>query len=169
MSRFRVDEACSARIVLRALRSEDADGLLEVLGDPRVMRYWSHAPLRTPDDMAWYLRDAEAGRRAGTHWRWAIARSRDDRLIGMASLHCFSPDRRHASLGIALAHAAQGQGLAHAAVGALVAIGFDAFALATITADVDRANRRSRALLERLGFREEGADGDGLRLRLSRS
>src|SRR6185312_373061 len=33
-----------ARVQLRPLRASDADDLFEVHSDPRVMRYWSHAP-----------------------------------------------------------------------------------------------------------------------------
>ena len=32
------------RVRLRALRADDADALFAVHSDPRVMRYWSHAP-----------------------------------------------------------------------------------------------------------------------------
>ncbi len=142
----------TTRVALRELRADDDAALGEVLADPRVMRYWSHAPLRTPDEIRWYLRDAECGRRDATHFRWAITQVIDDRLIGIASLHGFSADRRRAAISYALAHAAQGRGFAREAVGALVALAFDAFGLETIEARVDRANLRSRALLARLGF-----------------
>ncbi|MBN8481164.1 MAG: GNAT family N-acetyltransferase [Xanthomonadales bacterium] len=158
MNRPDLAPASGARVALRALRADDAAALRDVLGDPRVMRYWSHAPLRTAADMAWYLRDAECGRRAGTHWRWAVVRVSDDRLIGTASLHGFSNDRRRASIGYALAHAAQGQGLAREAVTALVTIAFDTFALDVLEASVDAANLRSCAVLVRLGFAEQSCE-----------
>ena len=57
------------RVRLRGFRADDVQAVFAIYSDPRVMRWWSHAPLRTLDDAAWFLRDIEAGRVNSTHYQ----------------------------------------------------------------------------------------------------
>ena len=156
------------RVRLQPLCGDDASALVEVLGDAEVMRHWSHAPLRSAADIDWYLRDAAAGARSGSHWRWAIRRSDDDLLVGIASLHGFDRPRRQAEVSYALACRHWGQGLATEALQLLLAHAFDRCGLQSLEARVDPANRRSRRLLARLGFHppDAGSDAATITLRL---
>ena len=143
------------RACLRPLAAPDATALSAVLGDIDVMRHWTHAPLRRRVDREWYLRDAEAGARTGSHYRWAITTLADDALVGLAGLHGFSRDRRCAEISYALAKAFWKRGLAEDASRLLIGIAFEVFDLERIEARVEPENLASRRLLARLDFRAE--------------
>ncbi len=149
------------RVRLREPGDGDADALLAVYSDPRVMRHWSHAPLRTHEDIAWLLRDGEAGRRTHSHLRWAIALRADDRVIGTVSLFGFDRANREAAIGYALAFAHWGQGHAAAALRTLITFAFTQFPLQRLVADIDVRNARSRRVVERLGFHRVGLGAPG--------
>ncbi len=157
------------RTRLRALAARDAEALPAVLGDPHVMRHWSHAPLRAPADIDWYLRDAEAGCRLGSHCRWAIVSLPGDALIGIASLHGFADAPRRAEISYVLAASHWGRGHAREAVRLLIGCAFTIFDLERLDATVDIGNLRSRRLLDRLGFVEEAVAGRSTRHALLRT
>jgi ribosomal-protein-alanine N-acetyltransferase len=146
------------RIRLRPLGSADSAALHAVFSDARVMAHWSHAPLRTMDDIAWYLRDIEAGGRHGTHYQWGIALRAQDATIGTLTLFAFDRQRRRAEVGYALARAYWGLGYAGEALRVALPFAFGALRLDTIEARVDPANVASLRLLVAAGFHD---DGDG--------
>jgi len=88
------------------------------------------------------------GFEAGVWWR--------GRLVGMVGIHAVRQHPRRGSIGYWLAAEAEGRGVMTRAVRAVLAKGFDdlGFTRLDIRADVD--NVRSRAVPERLGFRDEG-------------
>lgn len=144
------------RLRLRPLGPVDVPALHTLFADPRVTRYWSHGPLATLDDAAWYLRDVEAGRRHGTRWQWGVARRDDDAVIGTCTLFAPGEADRCAEIGYALGSAHWGHGYAREAVRLLIGHAFGPLGLHQIDADVDPRNAASCRLLEALGFRNEG-------------
>jgi ribosomal-protein-serine acetyltransferase len=80
----------------------------------------------------------------------------DDPIIGMVGFHAVSWSNRSTSIGYWLAEDHQGRGIMTTAVRALVDHAFDEWNLHRIEIHCAKANRRSRAIPERLGFREEG-------------
>jgi len=145
-----------SRIRLRQLGAGDVPALFSVFSDAQVMRYWSHAPLRTLDQADWYLRDIDAGRASGSHLQWGIAGTDDDVVFGAAILFAFDRTRLRAEIGYALAHAHWRDGYATEALGLLLAHAFTSLSLSAIEADVDERNAASRGLLEKLGFEDSG-------------
>ena len=81
---------------------------------------------------------------------------RDERIAGMVGFHRIAWAHRSASLGYWLAASEQGRGLMTAAVGVLVGHAFSAWELNRLEIQVAVQNHRSRAIAQRLGFREEG-------------
>lgn len=77
-------------------------------------------------------------------------------IIGMVGFHAVSWGNRSTSIGYWLAENHQGRGIMTTAVRALVAHAFDEWNLHRIEIHCAPANHRSRAIPERLGFREEG-------------
>lgn len=141
------------RLILRQLAEPDLPSLYGVLSDPLVMRYWSHPPLASPADAAWYLANIEAGRRDRRFWQWGIAVRDDDTVIGTLSLFATDALRRQAELGYAIASSRWRQGHASEAVRLTIAHAAGALGLRTLRADVDPHNTASCRLLETLGFR----------------
>jgi ribosomal-protein-serine acetyltransferase len=79
----------------------------------------------------------------------------DGPIVGIAGFHAVDWVNRNTSLGYWLAEDAQGGGIMTAAVRALVDHAFDEWNLHRIEIHCAPANHRSRAIPERLGFREE--------------
>jgi ribosomal-protein-serine acetyltransferase len=76
-------------------------------------------------------------------------------IIGVAGFHGVSWANRRTSIGYWLAEDQQGQGIMTSAVRALVDHAFGEWDLHRIEIQCAPGNRRSRAIPERLGFREE--------------
>ena len=144
------------RLRLRPYRESDASALFAVFSDPRVMRYWS-SPAWTPIEQAHDViaRDQE-GIRTGSHLGLAIEGLEDGVLLGQCTLYGWSKQCRRAEVGYCLGSTGWGQGYMAEALGALITYGFDAMDLNRIEADIDPRNHRSAALLEKLGFVQEG-------------
>ena len=80
----------------------------------------------------------------------------DGRLAGAVGFHGVDWKSRATSIGYWLAEPHQGKGIMTRAVRALVEHAFSAWQLNRVEIQVAPENRRSRAIPERLGFREEG-------------
>ena len=79
-----------------------------------------------------------------------------EQIIGVAGFHAIDWNRRSTSIGYWLAADRQGAGTMTTAVCALLDHAFDRWELVRVEIRAGVANRRSRAIPERLGFREEG-------------
>lgn len=79
----------------------------------------------------------------------------DGRILGIAGFHSVDWTNRNTSIGYWLAEGAQGRGTMTATVRALVDHAFTEWNLHRIEIHCAPANHRSRAIPERLGFREE--------------
>lgn len=145
----------AGRVVLRQLTDADVPALHAIFSDPRVMRYWSTAPLADPAAAAALLAEIDAGRRADAFYQWGIARA-DDAVIGTVTLFQLVREHRRAEVGYALGADHWGRGLASAAVARLVRHAFEDLGLHRLEADTDPRNAASLRLLERLGFVREG-------------
>lgn len=153
------------RLRLRHPRPNDVDALLAVFGDERTMRYWGGEPITDLDDARAYLASIDTGFARRRLFQWAITVATDDRLIGTVTLYQWDRANRRAEIGFILAPEHWGRGIASEAVGTVLAFGFDAMELHRVEADVDPENDRSRRLVERFGFRDEGLLRDRWRLR----
>src|SRR4051812_22121733 len=86
------------RVRLRWLEDEDTPALLRMFSDPEVLRYWGSPALGAiadAEDLLRRIRD-HFGKR--TLFQWGIARTRDDVVIGTATLHRFDVAHRRAEV-----------------------------------------------------------------------
>jgi len=146
----------SARLRLRAYRSNDADAMLRLYSDPQVMRYWSFPPWSERAQAEAYIKRALSEMAEGRVLPWAIANLADDRLVGTTTLFALDAVQGRAEVGYSLDPKLQGQGMASEALRLALGHAFDTLRLRRIEADVDPRNVPSCRLLERLGFRLEG-------------
>jgi RimJ/RimL family protein N-acetyltransferase len=143
------------RLVLRAFTQADAAGLAAYRSDPAVARYQSWAR-PYPVSAAQRLIDEQAhldGPKAGEWLQIAIAHDGD--LIGDVAVR-LSDDGHIAKIGYTIGPAHQRCGFGSEAVAALVARLFEA-GIHRVEASLDARNVASARLLERVGFRHEGA------------
>jgi RimJ/RimL family protein N-acetyltransferase len=112
---------------------------------------------RIPNAMAFAIRDIDSGAAAVLPTVWVVVRRADGKIIGDIGTHG-PPDRAGSvEIGYALAPSVRGQGVGTAAVGALAGCLSAMPGIRRITAVTGAENVASRKLLDRLGFRFEGA------------
>ncbi len=149
----------SGRIRLRSLRHADAETLAAYRSDPEVARLQSwDAPY--PVDRALELVDDMAALGdicAGQWFQIAVAESATDELMGDMAV-ILTDGGAQAEIGYTLAPAFQGRGIATDALRLLLDHLFLDRGLRRVHATCDATNDRSRALLERVGFRLEGIE-----------
>ncbi len=146
----------AGRLRLRWLEPRDVDALLEVFGDPAVMRYWSSPPLRdrrAAEDLLAEIRSYFERREL---FQWGVALAESDRVIGTCTLAWLHAESRRAELGFALGRTHWGHGYMSEALVALLDFAFGPLGLRRLEADIDPRNESSLRLVERLGFRREG-------------
>jgi RimJ/RimL family protein N-acetyltransferase len=143
------------RVQLRPLRASDADDLFAVHSDPRVMRYWSHAPWTDRGQAAARIAQLAHDRANAEFYTWANTLA-DDRLIGTVSLFAINRGQRRCEVGYALAARAWGHGYATEGLRLAIAHAFGTIGLERLEADIDPRNAASCRLVERVGFQREG-------------
>ena len=140
---------------LRPLRPQDAAPLYSYLADPAVIAHTSF-PVLEPEAVALlvdrFMREALEGRSC----RWALVLPAQDQLIGTCGFNTWSTEHAWAELAYDLAQAHWGSGLMSQAVAAALHWAFVGAGFNRVHAFVMTSNRRSAALLERLGFTSEG-------------
>jgi RimJ/RimL family protein N-acetyltransferase len=89
---------------------------------------------------------------------------RGERIVGVVGFHAVNWRDRSTSIGYWLAADEQGRGTMAAAVRAMVDHAFGAMGLNRVVITAAVQNARSRAIPQRLGFREEGTARQGVRV-----
>jgi|SRR5688572_7917589 len=144
------------RLRLRWLTPDDVHALFGIFGDPDVCRYWSRPALGDVAAAAALQQEIAQLFAERSLFQWGIAEIESNRVIGTCTLAGLSSQHKRAEIGFALARHAWGHGYVTEAVTALLAFAFDTLQLHRIEADVDPRNHRSIAVLERVGFEQEG-------------
>jgi RimJ/RimL family protein N-acetyltransferase len=142
------------RLILRRLSPADEDHLVDLDGDPEVMRYLTGGR-PTPRET---IRAATLPRLIDEYdrfpglGRWA-AEDRDGTFLGWFALapQVAQPDQ--AELGYRLRRAAWGRGLATEGARALLRMAFTGRGLRRVWAETMTVNTRSRRVMERSGMR----------------
>jgi ribosomal-protein-alanine N-acetyltransferase len=157
-----VPELTTARLRLRAPVPGDAGALLTVLGDPAVTRYHNVPTLATLAEARALLERLQQRCAARETIRWTIELAEHGETIGTVGLLRFDVEHRHAEVGYEIARRWWGRGLTPETAGAVIRYGFAVLGLHRIEAGVLPGNHASVRVLEKLGFREEGARRDYL-------
>ncbi len=146
----------TARLVLRGFEAADLEPLLGLHGDPEAVRYVPYGP-RDRDAVAEVLERKQGSRSlssAGDLLELAVTLS-DGTLVGDVLLALRSAEHETLEVGYIFATAHGGRGYATEAVRALLDLAFTELGARRVVARVDARNVRSRALLQRLGMRQE--------------
>ncbi|MCW2778021.1 MAG: GCN5-related N-acetyltransferase [Frankiales bacterium] len=145
------------RLVLRAFRPDDVDGLLPMHSDPESVRYVPYGVRdREAVEQVLQRKVASDGLRAdGDLLELAVDLAADGTLVGDLLVALRSAADGTVEVGYLFSRAHQGRGYATEAVRALVDLCVDGLGARRVVARVDARNTRSRALLTRLGFRQE--------------
>ena len=142
---------------LRRIGAHDEADLFDIYGDPDVMRHASDPVFRDSGQVRQTILSIARNIHTGTALELGVVLKSTEQLIGVCGFHNFGPDT--AEIGYLLNRDHWGRGLMRRALTLLIRTYAAPLALSSLTADVDRANRRSAGTLAALGFallREEG-------------
>lgn len=142
------------RLVLRHFSSGDLEALHEILGHPEVMRFSLRGPLSREETSNWLakrLADSEAGRPT----QYAVTSRKDSRLIGFSGYVPYDDTESEAEyeIGYRFHPSSWGQGIGTEAVLATLNYGFSTLGFREIIAFVERENKASVRILEKIGMR----------------
>lgn len=139
---------------LRWLTAEDTPALLEIFGDPEVVRYTSLPVHETEADIRRLLDEIQRGFQDGSLFQWGIEHG--GRIVGTCTLAEINRAHRRASLGFVLGRAFWGRRIISQALPHLAGFAFLQLRLHRLEADADPRNTASIRALEKLGFQREG-------------
>lgn len=151
-------ELATPRLLLRRWKPEDRDDFARLNGDARVMRYFPALLERTASDaMVERIEEGFAARGWGL-WAAELAdRACFIGFIGLSVVPATLPCAPGVEVGWRLAHEHWGHGYATEGARAALWAGFEWLGLGEIVSFTARENRRSRAVMERLGMTEDVA------------
>jgi len=142
-----------ARLRLRRSTPADAQATFDAARDPDVMRYMDWPAHRSVQDASDYLAACAQRWHDGSEYHWVIERKPDAGTIGAVSCRV----KGHAAdFGYLLAHAHWGHGYATEAAGLVVGWLRRQPTVLRIWATTDADNRRSAAVLGKVGLQREG-------------
>jgi ribosomal-protein-serine acetyltransferase len=152
MPRLEISESCH----LRPLAEDDAPRLQELIerNRDRLAAWFDWAAGQGPADTLEFIRKAERQARANEGFQAAVVC--DGQVAGVAGFVGVDWHRRATKIGYWLDREQEGRGTMTAAVRALVDHALKAWRLNRVEIHAAVDNRRSRAIPERLGFRQEG-------------
>lgn len=147
------------RLVLRRWLERDRASFAQINADPEVMRF-RYAPLsrKESDEL---IAQIEASFDEKGFGLWAVERKRDRRLLGFTGLGTSdfaAPFCPAVDIGWQLARAAWGHGFATEGANAVLTFAFDELGLEEVVAHTTRLNKRSRAVMHRIGMTHDPAD-----------
>jgi RimJ/RimL family protein N-acetyltransferase len=147
----------TARLLLRPWRESDLEPFAAMNADPLVMEHFPAVQGREESDAS-ARRAMRAVEERGWGW-WAVEVIGGEPFIGFTGL-AVPPFEAHftpcVEVGWRLARHAWGHGYATEGARAALAYGFGALGLAEIVSFTALTNRRSMAVMERLGMRRDG-------------
>lgn len=145
------------RLRLRQWRRADYEPLADLNADPKVMEYFPSIQDRKSSEIAvekWQAEIAERG------WGlWAVERRDTAEFIGFVGLHVPSgplPFMPCVEIGWRLATAHWGKGFASEAAAGALQVGFERLQIPEIVSFTTVLNRKSRAVMTRIGMRDTG-------------
>ena len=151
-----MSELSTPRLRLRQWRASDFEPFAALNADPRVMEFMPGL-LSAAESDALARRSAEEIARLGFGF-WATELRASGAFIGFVGLHVPSfeaPFTPCIEIGWRLERASWGNGFATEAAGECLRFAFESLALEEVVAFTVPPNRRSRAVMERLGMRRD--------------
>lgn len=143
------------RLLLRPFSLEDAEDMFRIYSDVETMKYWSEQPAKDVAAAQEMVRkDIEFDGETAVFW--AIVDKTSDTVIGKCTLFAYSDQNRRAEIGYVLSRSFWGRGVMTEACKAIINLAFGELQLHRIEADTDVENAGSIALLQKLGFQNEG-------------
>lgn len=143
------------RLRLQPLTEADIESVFSLMDDPEVMAFWDIPEVDDPDVVAQIVRSQIAAMADGAAVHWSIRRLDDGVFVGTCDLSEIHRRHKRAEVGFMLGRDTWGQGYALEAMRAVIAFAATS-GMRRLTGRTHLGNRSSEALLQKLGFQEEG-------------
>lgn len=143
------------RLSLRPLEVSDAEFLFPILNDPEVMAHWDIPEIDDPDLVRAIVEGQVADTASGKAFHWTIRTLDGETFLGACDLSDIDRWHKRAEIGFLLGRDVWGQGYALEATRSVISYAA-AMGVRRLSARTHLGNLRSDALLEKLGFKEEG-------------
>lgn len=144
------------RLILRQLTKQDADDLYKFLHDYEVMKDLGMEPCTSleqiHDLIDWY----DYSFQEQQTMRLGIEHRETGRIIGTCGIHSWEPHDERAEVVCVLDKQYWRQGIMSEALSAVIDYGFEELDLFRIQSKVEPQNTASKALMEKMGMRQEG-------------
>jgi 3-dehydroquinate dehydratase/shikimate dehydrogenase len=147
------------RLILRPWREEDLQSFAELNADPRVMEFFPSVLTREESDQMAERIQKKMGERGWGLWAVSIPNGADFiGFIGLATQTFRAHFTPTVEVGWRLAYPFWGKGYATEGAKAALAYGFETLKLSEIVSFTSIQNRRSRAVMERIGMHHNSKD-----------
>lgn len=147
----------TTRLVLRALRMEDADFIFKEWSDPEVTYYMrDEEPLKLREQAEERLRSLQTPDNSAIPMWWKVEIKEGGHLIGTCGYFRWDKQHHRVEVGYDLRPEYWGQGLMPEALQVFIRFGFEEMKLNRIEATTHIENQRSQRVLVKLGFQKEG-------------
>lgn len=143
------------RLRLTPLEASDAHHLFPMMNDAEVMAHWDVPEIDDPDLVAAIVGSQVKDMAAGKALYWSMWTLAEGEFIGVSDISDIDRWHKRGEVGFMLGRGAWGHGYAVEAMRAVIAHAAS-IGLRRLTARTHLGNRRSDALLEKLGFAKEG-------------
>ena len=150
-------EFCTERVQMRQWRATDREPFAQLNADPRVMEFFPSTIDRQASDAAIDRWQQQIDERGWGLWAAELASNEFIGFVGLQVPTAPLPFAPCVEVGWRLAHAHWGKGYATEAARGALRVGFDRLGLREIVSFTAVGNMRSRAVMERLGMREDEA------------
>ena len=151
------------RLVLRQPVPSDASDLFSFASDPEVQKYDSDPPMLEMAEAVAAIEQARERFTSNLSINWAIVLKEENRVVGGIGFYFFERRYYNANLGYTVARPYWRRGIASEAMHALMKFGFETMRLHRINVDTRIDNIASVRLMEKIGFRYEGARRECIR------
>ena len=145
----------ASRCVIRPVRAADAEALYDIRQRVAPFQGRSDRTLEETRGMYSDMEKREPGSEPG--WHQFVIEDENRHIVGDIGVNFDGPGPRQLEIGYSLYPDHWGRGIAADALSSLLQHLFDKYDVHRVVATTGADNERSRALLERLGFRREGA------------
>ncbi|HEX3383740.1 MAG TPA: GNAT family N-acetyltransferase [Mucilaginibacter sp.] len=155
------------RLFLRELQPDDAEEIFRLRSDDRVNQFVDRARAVTIDNAHNFIRMIQSNSANNEGMFWALTLIGEAKLIGTIVYWHIEWENCRAEIGYEMLPEYQGKGLMTEALKKVIEFGFEELKFKTIMGEPKERNERSIRVLEKLGFKLTGKDGEYLIYSLS--
>jgi RimJ/RimL family protein N-acetyltransferase len=149
-------EIHTERLVVRSIRSDDAEAIFRYRSDSNTNQYQNWIP-KTINDVHDFIKNRVSPTidTIDTWYQFVIIKKEQDEFIGDIGVHFLDSEKKQVELGCTFDKKFQGKGYATEAMKEMIHFLFTILQKRRITVSTDPRNTKAIRLIERLGFRKE--------------